>query len=44
MSVFILCIGLEESDVTVIPSATSMNWLRWWCSPLLFWNFTIRNM
>jgi len=34
MSAFILCIRLEESDVTVTPSVTSMNWLCWWCSPL----------
>jgi len=34
MSAFILCISLEESDVTVTPSVTSVNWICWWCSPM----------
>jgi len=42
MSAFILCIRLEESDVTVTPSVTSMTWLCWWCSPMahLFFSST----
>ena len=32
MAAFIVCIRLAESDVTVTPSVTCVDWLYWWYS------------